>query len=249
MAYYTFDENNYNTFDASKLVFEEGKRDVGTYKVCYFNLKYKNDEGNACLIKVKTPVLITPFGIKKNQYEKTQMTINMPQGELYNFLTKFQQSIKEHICNNIKQFDKQSNKVKISVEDFNKQSDAFNIIKPHKEDSKYDDTIIFDFSSEFDQKNTKFFDNTKTKIEDYSFDEDSENYISNVVPAQTQVRIVFKINSICMYGAVKSRKFTIKKNPMQVLIVEKPVSNDVCEFSDDAGNDENNGDNDEEWSD
>lgn len=53
-----------------------------------------------------------------------------------------------------------------------------------------------------------------------------------------------------MYGIAKSRKFTIKKNPLQILIVEKPASNDVCEFSDDAGgNDGDNDDNDEEWSD
>ena len=253
MAYYTFDENNYNTFDASRLVYEEGKRDIGTYKVCYFNLKYKNDEGNACLIKIKTPVLIAPFGIKKNQYGKTQMTVNIPQGELYNFLTKFQQTIKEHICSNIKQFDKQNNRTKITVEDFDKLSDSFNMIKYHKENSKYDDTIVFDFSSDFDQQNAKFFDNTKTKIENYSFNEDSgESYIANVVPAQTQVRIVFKINSICMYGVAKSRKFTIKKNPMQVLIVEKPANNDVCEFSDDGVGEtvgEDGDDNDDEWND
>lgn len=251
MAYYTFDENNYSTFDASRLVYEEGKRDIGTYKVCYFNIKYKNDEGNACYIKIKTPVLITPFGINKNQFKRTQMTVNIPHGDLYDFLFKFQQAVKEYICNNIKQLNKQSTKTKITAEEFNEQSDAFNIIKPHKEGTKYDDTIAFDFTSEFDQNNTKFFDNTKTRIEGYSFEEGSENYISTVVPAQTQVRIVFRINSICMYGIAKSRKFTIKKNPLQILIVEKPASNDVCEFSDDAGgNDDNDdNDNDEEWSD
>lgn len=252
MSYYIFDENTYNTFDASKLVFEEGKRDIGSFKVSYFNLKYKNDEGAACFIKVKTPVLGTPFGINKNQFGKTQLTVNLPAGDLYTFLSKFQQAVKEYICNNIKQFNKQSTKTKISTDEFEILSTAFDIIKAHKEGSKFDDTVVFDLSSEFDQRNTKFFDNTKTLITDISYDENDSSYIANVVPAQTQVRIVFRINSICMYGESKSRKFTIKKNPMQILIVEKPASNDVCEFSDEfdentAGEEDN--DNDDEWND
>lgn len=251
MSYYIFDENTYTTFDASRLVIEEGRRDVGSFKVSYFNIKYKNDEGAACLIKVKTPVLSTPFGINKNQYGKTQLTVNLPAGDLYTFLSKFQQAVKDYICNNIKQFNKQSAKSKLTAGEFEMLSTAFDIIKAHKEGSKFDDTVVFDLSSEFDQRNTKFFDNTKTLITDISYDESDPSYIANVVPAQTQVRIVFKINSICMYGEVKSRKFTIKKNPIQILIVEKPVSSDICEFSDEF--DENttaeNDDNDEEWND
>lgn len=250
MSYYTFDEDNYSSFDSSRLVIEEGKRDIGPYKVSYFNLKYKNDDGAACLIKVKTPVLVTPFGISKNQFDKTQLTVNLPVCELHKFLTEFQNAIKKHICDNIKTFNKSATKAKITIDEFDILSTAFEIVKEHKEGSKYDDTIVFDLSSDFDQRNTKFFDNTKTLIKDISFDESSEDYISNFVPSQTQVRIVFRINSICMYGETRSRKFTIKKNPLQILIVEKPASNDICEFSDDYVSEQEEGDdNDESWSD
>lgn len=255
MSYYIFDENTYATFDPSRLVYEEGKHDVGPFKVSYFNLKYKNDEGAACFIKVKTPVLTTPFGINKNQFGKIQLTVNVPKGDLYTFLLNFQQAVKEYICNNIKQFNKQSIKSKISTDEFNILSTAFDIIKLSKDSEKYDDTMVFDFSSEFDQRNAKFFDNTKTLIDNISYadsDQSYDMYIANVVPKQTQVRIVFRINSVCMYGESRGRKFTLKKNPMQVLIVEKPASNDVCEFIDDFEEnaevvDEN--DNDDEWKD
>lgn len=247
MSYYVFDENTYSSFDPSRLVIEEGKRDIGSFKVSYFNIKYKNDDGSACLIKVKTPVLTTPFGIMKNQFGKTQLTVNLPICELHKFLTELQNALKNYICDNIKIFNKASTKPKIQVSDFEILSTAFNIIKAHPEDSKYDDTIVFDLSSAFDQQNTKFFDNNKTLIEDISYEEDSDNYISSFVPSQTKLRIVFRINSICMYGETKSRRFTIKKSPMQILIVEKPASNDICEFSDDYASDQEEGNDDNEW--
>ena len=70
MSYYTFDETNFNTFNPENLIFEEGKKDIGTFKVSYFNIKYKNNDGSPCMIKVKTPSLTTPFGANKNQFGK-----------------------------------------------------------------------------------------------------------------------------------------------------------------------------------
>lgn len=251
MSYFTFDETNYNTFDASRLVIEEGKRDIGSFKVCYFNIKYKNDDGSASLIKIKTPVLSTPFGINKNQFGKTQLNVNLPLGNLHTFITNLQNVIKQYICANIKFFNKSSTKQKLTTEEFDMLSTAFDIIKLHKEDTKFDDMMNFDISSEFTQKNLKFFDNNKKLITNISYEEDSENYVFKAVPAQTQLRIVFTINSICMYGETRSRKFTIKKSPMQILIVSTPASNDICEFSDDFVDEEYDDDNDnnDEWED
>lgn len=240
MAYYIFDENTFDSFDAARLVIEEGKKDIGTYKVSYFNLRYKNDDGSACQIKIKTPVLTTPFGVMKNQFGKTQLTVNVPNNNLHRFLTVLQNALKAYICNNIKSFNKASTKQKISEDEFDILSTAFDIIKPHKEDTNFDDTIIFDLTSEFDQRNTKIFDSTKTLIENISYQEDADEstYVSNVIPAHSQIRLVFKINSICMYGESRARKFTIKKNPVQILVVERPASNNTCEFSDEDVTDE-----------
>lgn len=250
MSYYTFDETNFDTFDASKLLIEEGKRDIGSFKVCYFNIKYKNDDGSASIIKIKSPVLTTPFGINKNQFGKTQLTVNLPVGDLHKFLTNLQNAIKQYICNNIKFFNKSSTKQKITVEEFDILSTAFDIVKAHKEDTKFDDTVNFDISSEFTQRNLKFFDNNKKLINDISYEEGSDNYIYTIVPSQTQLRIVFNLNSICMYGEARGRKFTLKKNPMQILIVSTPASNDVCEFSDnEIDEDMDEDDNDDEWED
>lgn len=252
MAYYIFDENTFDSFDASRLVIEEGKKDIGTYKVSYFNLKYKNDDGAACQIKIKTPVLTTPFGVNKNQFGKTQLTVNLPENNLHKFLTVFQKALKTYICENIKSFNKASTKQKLSEGEFDILSTAFDIIKPHKEDTKFDDTIIFDLTSEFDQRNTKIFDSTKTLIENISYNDNSDelNYISDVIPAYSQIRIVFRINSICMYGEARARKFTIKKNPLQILVVERPVSNNACEFSDeDVTDEEQTEDEDNNWDD
>ena len=41
-----------------------------------------------------------------------------------------------------------------------------------------------------------------------------------------------------MYGETKARKFTFKKVPTQILVVEKSMNNDVCEFSDDSVDEE-----------
>lgn len=234
MSYYTFDETNFNTFNPANLIFEEGKKDIGTYKVSYFNLKYRNDDGSPCMIKIKTPSLTTPFGANLNQFGKMNITVNIPQSPLHQFLTTLQNSVKKHICDNIKTFNKASTKAKISTDEFDILNTAFDIIKPHKEDTKYDDTIVFDITSEFDQKNLKVFNNDKKLIEGIVFDdEESETYIGKEIPSQSHIRIVFTLKSICMYGETKARKFTFKKSPTQILIVEKPMSNDTCEFSDD----------------
>lgn len=232
MSFYTFDDSNFDSFDPSRLVYEEGRRDIGQFKVSYFNLKYKNDDGVDSSIKIKTPVLSTPFGINKNQFGKVNLVLNVPKGPMHNFLTKFQNSIKQYICTNIKTFNKSATKAKISTDEFDILSTAFDLLKIAKEDSRYDDTITLDFSSEYDQKSVKFFDKSKVLIKDVSFDESSEDYVSTVVPRYTQLRAVFTINSICMYGESRARKFTIKKSPKQLLIVERPDSEDTCEFSD-----------------
>lgn len=232
MAYYIFDESNFNSFNPANLVFEEGKKDIGTYKVSYFNLKYKNADGSACIIKVKTPVLTTPFGANKNQFGKMNITCNVPKSPLHEFITKLQEAVKNYICDNIKTFNKSSTKSKLSQTEFDILSTAFDILK-HKEDSKYDDTIVFDVTGEYDQKNLKLFDNTKNHIEGVVYDDESdEKYIGKEIPSQSQIRVVFTINSICMYGETKARKFTFKKRPVQILVVEKATNNDVCEFSD-----------------
>ena len=165
MSYYTFDETNFNTFNPDNLIFEEGKKDIGTFKVSYFNIKYKNNDGSPCMIKVKTPSLTTPFGANKNQFGKLNITVNIPHGPLHDFLNTLQDSIKKYICDNIKTFNKASSKAKITTNEFDILNTSFGIIKPHNENTNYDDTIVFDITSEFDQKNMKVFNNNKELIE------------------------------------------------------------------------------------
>ncbi len=239
MSYYTFDETNFNTFNPDNLIFEEGKKDIGTFKVSYFNIKYKNNDGSPCMIKVKTPSLTTPFGANKNQFGKLNITVNIPHGPLHDFLNTLQDSIKKYICDNIKTFNKASSKAKITTNEFDILNTSFGIIKPHNENTNYDDTIVFDITSEFDQKNMKVFNNNKELIEGIVYDDDqSEKYIGKEIPSQSHIRIVFAIKSICMYGETKARKFTFKKVPTQILVVEKSMNNDVCEFSDDSVDEE-----------
>lgn len=236
MSVHMFDESNYETFDANKLVIEVSKTNVGQYHVSFFSIKYASDDGAVIPIKVKTPALTTPFGANINQFGKLQLTLSVPVSPFHEFIGKLQTAIKEYICSHIKMFDENYKSTKMDLTTFEILSTSFDILK-HRDDGKYDDTIIFDMTNEMSQKMIKVFDKTKHPIH-VSFKENESDYISEIIPAHSELRVSFRINSICMYGEIKQRKYVIKKDINHILLISTATSSGICDFGeaeDEAG--------------
>ena len=248
MSVYIFDENNYETFDANKLVIEVSKTNVGQYHVSFYSIKYTGDDGAIVPIKVKTPVLTTPFGANLNQFNKLQLTLSVPVSPFHEFIVKLQTSIKEYICNHIKSFDENYKLPKMDLTTFEILSTAFDILK-HRDDGKYDDTIIFDMTSSMSQKMIAVFDKTKHPI-NISFNSNDPDYIGEIIPAHSEMRISFKINSICMYGESKQRKYVIKKDLNHILLLSTASSTNCCDFGEaEEENNENHSTNEDGFAD
>ena len=229
MSYYVFDEKNFDSFDAARLSLEPYKVDSGPFRTSYFSVKYQDNDNEYRSIKIKTPVLTTPFGINFNQFDKLTCTLSVPEGKFHTFLERLQETLKQLICKNVQKYNPNYKSKTMSENEFDILSVAFGMLRS-REDKKYDDTISFDITSPYTQKFLTLFDSKAKRIPDVTFTPTDETFIGRHVPMRTELRASFIISSVCMYGEVKQRKYTIKKELRQIFIVSQPNNNNNCDF-------------------